>query len=94
MATHVIIIEVDENKHNSYDCICENKRLMQLSKDIGHRPIVFIRFNPDKYVDSEGNTIKSCWRLNKSGGAEPTSDQAPSEPDFEPVGDDDDDLPF
>jgi len=21
----------------------------------------------DKYVDSEGNTIKSCWRLNKQG---------------------------
>ena len=35
-----------------------------------------------------------AWRLNKSGGAEPASEQAPSEPDFEPVGDDDDDLPF
>ena len=35
-----------------------------------------------------------AWRLNKSGGAVPTSEQTPSEPDFEPVGDDDDDLPF
>jgi len=40
---------------------------MELSQDVHHRPIVFIRFNPDKYIDSDGNTIKSCWRLNKQG---------------------------
>ena len=43
----VIIIEVDENQHTDYDCSCENKRLMELSQDVGHRPIIFIRFNPD-----------------------------------------------
>ena len=64
---HIIIIEIDEYQHSGYDTSCENKRLMELSQDVHHRPIVFIRFNPDKYVDSEGNTIKSCWRLNKSG---------------------------
>lgn len=48
----VIIIEVDENQHDKYDCSCENKRIMQLSQDIGHRPIIFIRFNPDNYVNS------------------------------------------
>ena len=35
-----------------------------------------------------------AWRLNKSSGESAPSEQAPSEPDFEPVGDDDDDLPF
>ena len=30
---------------------------MELSQDVHHRPIVFIRFNPDKYVDEEGNTL-------------------------------------
>ena len=40
---------------------------MELSQDVHHRPIVFIRFNPDKYVDEEGNTVKSCWRINKKG---------------------------
>ena len=45
----VIIIEVDENQHNDYDSTCENKRLMELSKDVGHRNIIFIRFNPDDY---------------------------------------------
>jgi hypothetical protein len=67
LGTHLLIIEVDENKHTNYDCSCENKRLMELSQDVGHRPIVFIRFNPDSYTDLSGNKIKSCWRLNKLG---------------------------
>ena len=62
----VIIIEIDENQHVTYDCSCENKRIMQLSEDVGHRPIIFIRFNPDDYLN--GTTkITSCWSLNKKG---------------------------
>jgi hypothetical protein len=60
----VIIIEIDENQHTDYDCSCENKRTMELSQDVGHRPIVFIRFNPDDYVDG-GKKVSSCWGLNK-----------------------------
>lgn len=67
LGEQVIIIEIDENKHSNYDCSCENKRLMQLSKDVYHRPIVFIRFNPDAYKHQDGRTIKSCWKLNKLG---------------------------
>jgi hypothetical protein len=66
MGSHIIIVEVDENKHNDYECSCEHKRLMQLSQDVGHRPIVFIRFNPDAYIN-QGVSIKSCWKLNKLG---------------------------
>jgi len=62
----VIIIEVDENQHIDYDCSCENKRTMELSRDFGHRPIVFIRFNPDKYI-RDGDVITSCWGTNKKG---------------------------
>ena len=47
----VIIVEVDESQHIDYDCTCENKRLMQLSQDVGHCSIVFIRFNPDVYTE-------------------------------------------
>lgn len=68
MGTHIIIIEVDENRHADYDCSCENKRLMELSQDLQHRPIVFIRFNPDGYVDQDGNKIASCWKINNSLG--------------------------
>jgi hypothetical protein len=65
--SHIIIIEIDENKHDQYDCSCENKRLMQISQDLQHRPIVFIRFNPDGYIDQNGTKIPSCWKLNKLG---------------------------
>ena len=43
------MVEVDENQHNNYDCSCENKRLMELAQDLGHRSMVVIRFNPDAY---------------------------------------------
>ena len=56
----IIIIEIDENQHTDYDCSCENKRLMEISQDLNHRPIVFIRFNPDSYL-SENGLVKSCW---------------------------------
>ena len=62
----VLIIEIDENAHQDYDCSCENKRIMELSQDVGHRPIVFIRFNPDSY--RKGDTkIPSCWEQNMNG---------------------------
>jgi len=64
----VIIIEVDENQHMEYDCSCENKRLMELSKDVGYRNIIFIRFNPDDYKDNNDKKIKSCWSASKTNG--------------------------
>jgi hypothetical protein len=62
----VIIVEVDESQHANYDCSCENKRLMELSQDLQHRPIIFIRFNPDEY-ELEGEKISSCWGNDKNG---------------------------
>ena len=67
MGTHIVITEIDENKHDSYGCSCETKRVMEISQDVGHRPIVFIRFNPDGYTSQTGKKISSCWRLNKLG---------------------------
>ena len=67
LGSHIIIIEVDENKHDTYECSCENKRLMELWQDLNHRPIVFIRFNPDDYTNQEGVLVKSCWKLNTLG---------------------------
>ena len=67
MGSHIIIVEIDENKHTDYDCSCEHKRLMELSQDLHHRPIVFIRFNPDDYTNQDGVLVKSCWKLNKLG---------------------------
>ena len=65
--THIVIIEIDEYKHAEYECSCENKRIMEISQDVGHRPIVFIRFNPDGYTDTNNKKITSCWGANKLG---------------------------
>jgi len=62
----VVIVEVDENQHTDYECSCQNKRIMELSQDLGHRPIVFIRFNPDDYKQN-GTNITSCWGTDKKG---------------------------
>lgn len=62
----VIIIEIDEHQHRKYDCICENKRIMEISQDIGHRPLVIIRFNPDEYTTAD-EKVSSCWKYNKLG---------------------------
>ena len=66
--THSLIIEVDENQHESYEAICENKRLMTLFVDLGERPVVLIRFNPDGYITKDGCKVNSCFVYkNKCG---------------------------
>lgn len=62
--THSIIIEVDENQHQDYSC--ENKRMMELFEDLGSRPIVFVRFNPDGYINKKKTTVTSCFGYHKT----------------------------
>jgi hypothetical protein len=66
LGSQVLIIEVDENQHENYDCSCENKRLMLLSMDVNHRPIIFIRFNPDEYFIN-GKKISGCFGYGNNG---------------------------
>ncbi len=54
--THSVIVENDENSHRNELQICENKRSMILHTDLGNRPLVLIRFNPD--LD---NNHKTCF---------------------------------
>lgn len=68
MGSHVVIIEVDEHQHKNYESICENKRIMEISQDLHHRPIIFIRFNPDGYENEDGEIVNSCWTTHKSTG--------------------------
>jgi hypothetical protein len=65
--THIIIVEIDENQHKTYDDTCENKRLMEISADLGHPNIIFIRFNPDNFINKNNQKISSCWKINKEG---------------------------
>ena len=65
--THSVIIEIDENQHGSVDYSCENKRVMEIFQDLGSRPIVIIRFNPDSY-SYKGKKFPSCFRVCKTTG--------------------------
>jgi hypothetical protein len=51
LGSHCIIIEVDENQHRQYEC--EEKRMIDLYEDTGFRKMVFLRFNPDSYVETQ-----------------------------------------
>ena len=63
LGTHAITVETDENEHigDSYSCACENRKMMEHFRDAGEIPHVFVRFNPDAYIDSAGEKHKSCW---------------------------------
>ena len=60
--THIIIVECDEYQHRDYDTTCEIARINELFTDFADRPIVFIRFNPDEYMDKNGVKQPSCFR--------------------------------
>jgi len=68
LGSHILIIEIDENKHTSYTTECEIARLNELSTDVGFRPIVMIRFNPDSFTNANGIKIHSCWKVDNRCG--------------------------
>lgn len=59
-----VIIEIDEDSHKNYDDICENKRLMEIYRDLNFKPLRVIRFNPDAYKDINGKRIDSIFSLD------------------------------
>ena len=54
MGSHTVVIEIDENQHMSYDTSCDNKRLVSIFQGLGSRPMIMIRFNPDRYDNVQG----------------------------------------
>lgn len=68
LLTHIIIIEIDENQHKKYETTCEVLKMNQLFEDFGFRPIIFIRFNPDTYINKYKNKIGSCFKIDTQTG--------------------------
>ena len=68
MGTYVVVVEIDENQHDTYETMCENKRVMEIFRDSGRRPLVMIRFNPDGYTDESGRKHPSPWGVQKHTG--------------------------
>jgi hypothetical protein len=63
LSTHNIISECDENHHKYYDNIDEQTRTEELFKD-SKKPIIIIRFNPDKYIDENGKQHPRCLKFD------------------------------
>jgi hypothetical protein len=47
LSTHCIIVEIDENQHNSYEDSCECARINEIVNGIEGSPVIIIRYNPD-----------------------------------------------
>lgn len=39
----------------------------ELFQDAGSRPMIFLRVNPDSYMNAKGELIPSCFKLSKTG---------------------------
>jgi EsV-1-7 cysteine-rich motif len=55
--THFLAIEIDEHQHSSYQSQCEISRMKEICQAVG-MPTIFIRYNPDNYIDSQSNKSK------------------------------------
>lgn len=54
---HVVIVEIDENQHKSYEEICECSRINEIVNSIGGKSVVFIRYNPDKCYNNKKEIV-------------------------------------
>ena len=57
VGTHIVIVECDEHQHSSYACECEQARMVNIGQTFGGLRVVFLRFNPDKYVPLSGSPV-------------------------------------
>jgi hypothetical protein len=65
----ILIIEIDERQHLNYKNDknnCYIKRILEILIDLYNRPIIFIRFNPDDYLDKNYKKINSCWTFDNN----------------------------
>lgn len=58
----LLVVECDEKQHRGKSYQCETKRTVQIYQNTAYRPTVFIRFNPDGYIDSKKKRRGGCFR--------------------------------
>lgn len=54
--THFVVVEVDEHQHKCYDADNESLRMMSVQQALG-LPVVFVRYNPDKYRSGDDSRL-------------------------------------
>jgi hypothetical protein len=60
----IVILEVDEHHHVTYNRQDELLRMGSIAKHYS-KPVVFIRFNPDEYIDNIGQCVNTCLKSRK-----------------------------
>lgn len=68
LGEYILIVELDENQHSSYSERCEERRVNEIYADEGCRPVMFLRINPDSFVDSKGRRHQSCFPYHQRLG--------------------------
>jgi hypothetical protein len=68
LGEQIIITDIDENQHKCYDENDDKNRTAEILQDIGNKSVIFIRFNPDDYIDKDNTKIKSCWSITRKTG--------------------------
>ena len=65
--TRLLIVEIDENSHDSYVCAAERDREQIIAKHAPRGSVVhLLRFNPDAYDDARtGTRVPSCFHYSK-----------------------------
>jgi hypothetical protein len=61
LVERAISIEIDEFSYVGHNCICESRKVMDHFEDADRVPHLFVRFNPDGYLDVNGIEVQSCW---------------------------------
>ena len=52
--SYVLILEVDENQHLQNCQSSEKAKMNEIWDQLDHKPLGYVRFNPDEYTDSDG----------------------------------------
>jgi len=52
-----LIVEIDEDQHESYKEQCEYRRTHGIAQSLGGIATIFIRYNPDKYKSKNGKNL-------------------------------------
>ena len=66
LSDKTIVVEVDENQHESYAEECESMRMINVCTSFGGMPVVFIRYNPDTFrIDGKIRRVDGGIRLKK-----------------------------
>lgn len=63
---HTIVVECDEDQHKQSAYLNDSERTEEIFQDLGSRPLVMLRFNPDSYTE-DGRRLQGCFSTTESG---------------------------